>query len=41
MGQSGPHSWVPPATHKWVTSSLELSGHLREVVNEYARVSFR
>lgn len=35
------HSWGPPATHKWVTSSLELSGRLREAVNEHARVSFR
>lgn len=35
------HSWVPPATHEWGTSSLELSGYLREAVNEYARVSFR
>ena len=36
-----PHSWVPLATHEWGTSSLELSGRLREVVNEHARVSFR
>lgn len=27
--------------HEWVTSSLELSGRLREAVDEHARVSFR
>ena len=36
-----PHSWVSPAPHEWVTSSLELSGRLPEAVNEHARVSFR
>ena len=36
-----PHSWVPPATYEWVTSLPELSGRLREAVNEHARVSFR
>ena len=36
-----PHSWFPPATHEWVTNSIELSGRLREAVNEHARVSFR
>lgn len=35
-----PHSWLPPATHEWVTRSLELSDHLSEAVNEHARVSF-
>ena len=35
------HSWVPPATHEWVTSLPELPDHLREAVNEHARVSFR
>ena len=36
-----PHPWGPPATHKWVTSSLELLDRIREAVNEHARVSFR
>ena len=35
------YSWVPLATHSRATNSIELSGRLREAVNEHARVSFR
>ena len=41
VGWSGSHSWVPLATHSRVTNSIELSGYLREAVNEHARISFR